>query len=416
MSAADMHRVRHMTNYMHEMGTKVTIAMVHEKYTPYEIDYNLSYTIPADIKIIKVGAVSNKLLKIIGIGSLALRCIWSYFIHINKLLEKEKFDLIFFSTTMFPIPVLGAYWKYKYGVPYVVDIQDMWHSDYYQNKPKHQKPKNYWFSYPLHKFTEPLSLKNCAGIVSVSQAYIDILQSRYTHLNNNNCLLQPFSALDKDFEILQRVKITNKIFDLNAKKTINIVYVGRGGEDMNTSLTYIFKALAMGLKEDEKTFSQIKMYFIGTSYTGSRYKPIEILAQKYSVSRYVSEHPKRYAYFEALNFLTQADMLIVPGSDDPNYTASKIYSYILAQKPILAVFHASSSIPEIINTSKSGEYMTFINKEIDENIVHSLYMKWHNMLKKIPYSPETDYEAFAPYTAQYMTMNIIQFFDRLSTE
>ena len=36
------------------------------------------------------------------------------------------------------------------------------------------------------------------------------------------------------------------------------------------------------------------------------------------------------------------DALFMPGSDDPAYTASKIYPYLLTRKPLLAIFNAES--------------------------------------------------------------------------
>jgi hypothetical protein len=80
---------------------------------------------------------------------------------------------------------LGAYWKKKHGIPYVIDMQDPWHSDYYKNKPKAERPKKYWISYRLNKYFEPIAMKNVDGLISVSKAYIDTLKQRYPQLQHN---------------------------------------------------------------------------------------------------------------------------------------------------------------------------------------------------------------------------------------
>ena len=57
--------------------------------------------------------------------------------------KKEKFDLVFFSNTQFITFTLGFLWKRLYGVPYVIDVQDPWRTDYYE-RPGSRKPPGGW--------------------------------------------------------------------------------------------------------------------------------------------------------------------------------------------------------------------------------------------------------------------------------
>jgi hypothetical protein len=137
-NAADMQRVRTSLPYFNEFGWDATIVAVDEKYADVVKDDLLVQSLPADIKIHKVNALGKKLTSKFGLGSLALRSLWYYRQTVNEILKKEKFDLVYFSTTQFPVCILGAYWKKRFGVPYVIDMQDPWHSEYYQDKPKNQ--------------------------------------------------------------------------------------------------------------------------------------------------------------------------------------------------------------------------------------------------------------------------------------
>ncbi len=50
---------------------------------------------------------------------------------------------------------------------------------------------------------------------------------------------------------------------------------------------------------------------------------------------------------EALNVLIQSDGLRVLGSDEPHYTASRIFPKLLAQRPLFGLYHTASSVCSI---------------------------------------------------------------------
>ena len=80
-------------------------------------------------------------------------------------------------------------------------MQDPWHSDYYNDKPKEQQPPKYWFSYRLNKFLEPIAMKNVDGLISVSGDYIKTLKTRYPQISNIPSTVITFGAFEKDFDI-----------------------------------------------------------------------------------------------------------------------------------------------------------------------------------------------------------------------
>src|ERR1700748_2686623 len=117
----------------------------------------LLLSISEDIKVYKVRALNKKWTSKIGLGSLALRSPWFYRQQVNALLRKGKYDLIYFSTTQFMICALGAYWKKRFGIPYVIDMQDPWYSTHYKDKPKDNRPSKYRLVYGLHKYLEAIA-------------------------------------------------------------------------------------------------------------------------------------------------------------------------------------------------------------------------------------------------------------------
>jgi hypothetical protein len=339
-NAADMQRIRMSLPYFAECGWQAEVVTVDERHSDMVKDEVLMDSLPADLKIHKVKALSKKVTSRFGLGSLALRSFWFYRQKVNQLLTASKFDLIYFSTTQFPVCVLGAYWKKRFGVPYVIDMQDPWHSEYYRDKPKDQRPPKYWFSYRLNKYLEPIAMKAVGGLISVSESYIADLKTRYPELASIPSSVIPFGYFEPDMGIASQN--LDKFNNLLSTDHINLVYVGRGGMDMQKAITPVFVVLKQFIETHPDT--RLKLYFVGTSYalTGAGTPTISPLAKQLGIEDYVVEMTDRISYYHTLITLQQADALFIPGSDDPKYTASKIYPYLLAKKPLLAIFNPDS--------------------------------------------------------------------------
>lgn len=410
-NAADMHRVRMSLPYFKEFGWDTEVVVVDEAYSDIVRDELLLQSIPADIKIHKVKALNKTWTSKFGLGSLALRAMWYYYKKVNQLLKTQKFDLVYFSTTEFPLCVLGAYWKKRFKVPYVIDMQDPWHSDYYRNKPREQQPQKYWFSYRLNKYLEPIAMKEVGGLISVSENYITVLKERYLLIKDIPQATITFGAYAPDLQIAadnyQKFKpLLNPAFK-------NIVYIGRGGADMHKALTVLFKTLKRGLDTDPALFNNLRFYFIGTSYApAGQGKPTVLpMANEYGVQNNVVEITDRISYYHTLLTLQQADALFIPGSDDPNYTASKLYPYLLTQKPLLAIFNRQSSVVSIVEQCTRHATVLTIPDDDDatDNKLYTLLSAWaKGDFQSIQLTGE-----FENYSARSLTLQQVALFNKV---
>jgi len=344
-----MQRVRMSLPYFKDYGWEAEVVAVDPAYTDLAQDELLSDTIPKDVKIHWVKALGKRWTSKLGFGSISYRCYPFIKKKVNHLLKEQHFDLVYFSTTQFQVCTLGAYWKKKFKVPYVIDMQDPWHSDYYRDKPRHQRPPKYWLSYRLNKFLEPKAMKQADGLISVSSQYIDTLKQRYPQLKTAPSAVITFGAFEPDMHIA--AANAAKFTPLLDSSTKNIVYIGRGGKDMHNAIKPLFDALKTELSNNAELPKQLKVYFIGTSYApnGQGEPTILPLAKTYGVEDMVVELSDRIGYYHTLNTLQQADALFIPGSDDPAYTASKIYPYLLTGKPLLAIFNAEGPALGVLN-------------------------------------------------------------------
>lgn len=403
-----MQRVRMSLPYFTQFGWDADVVVVDEKYSQMIKDDLLLQSVPPNVNIYKINAWSKKFTAKFGLGSLALRSLWFYRKKINQLLKTTKYDLIYFSTTQFPVTILGTYWKKKFAVPYIIDIQDPWHSDYYQDKPKDQRPAKYWFSYRLNKYLEPVAIKQVDGLISVSDGYINDLKKRYPTIKNQPSVTIPFGAFSPDLKIA--LDNQNKFKPLLNAGFTNLVYIGRGGNDMQPALTVIFKAFRNCIDSNKDLFKNIRLYFIGTSYApaGKGKQTILPLAKALGIEENVIELTDRISYYHTLNTLQQADALLMPGSDDPQYTASKIYPYLLTNKPLLAIFNSKSPA---LNVLKEYNAPFAYSYDADENIIEKISSFFMGVANGSISVTNYNQDATKKYSAENMTRLQCHFFD-----
>jgi len=416
INAADMHRVRQSLPYFSELGWEPVVLTVDEKYVEaYSTDPLLLYTIPAGIEIHKVAAWDVSRTRKFGLGALGMRSYTHLKRKGNELLKGRHFDLVYFSTTAFHVMALGPYWNKRFGVPFILDIQDPWRNDFYLDKPASERPPKFFIAYNIDKYLEARTVPRTAGIISVSQGYCDTFMQRYPSIQSHQCRVIPFGAAARDMDIMRQHISRSSIVTFSPDK-INIVYIGRGGHDMRFALDIIFTAFVKGRQTDPDLFSRIHFWFIGTSYAvaGTGRQTIVQVAKDHGVEENVTEIPDRIPYFDTLSLLQQADILLVPGSTDTNYTASKIYPYILARKPLLAVFHRKSSVLKVLEDTEYGSTVIFDDpKDGADKYAADCLSQLNKLLAQRGQTIDFNMQGFEQYTAKSMTEKQVNFFNQV---
>jgi hypothetical protein len=128
--------------------------------------------------------------------------------------------------------------------------------------------------------------------------------------------------------------------------------------------------------------------------------------------RLIDEHPARVPYLDALQILLDSDGLLLVGSEEAHYTASKVFPYILAEKPLLAIVNKSSSVVRILGESNVGHTITF---NIDEPVATKI-PEIASQIEQILATPDlhkppTNWKALDRYSARMMAQRLAMALD-----
>src|SRR5690242_17824411 len=110
LNGADMHRVRMSLPFFQERGYEPVILALDPEGTSLEQDPHLLATLPSDLRVFRVSPLPERATSWFGLRNPALRSVPSFIRTANQLIRRERVDLVYFSTTMFPLLALGPYW------------------------------------------------------------------------------------------------------------------------------------------------------------------------------------------------------------------------------------------------------------------------------------------------------------------
>lgn len=411
INAADMHRVRVSLPFFRDFGWEPHVLTVAPE-AGCASDGLLELTVPSNIPVERVASFPSAVTRRIGIGDAALRALPFINSAGLRLIRERGIDLVYFSTTVFFSMPFGRWWLRQTSVPFVLDIQDPWLSDYYETHPEATPPRKYALSQRLHARLERWTMARVGGLLSVSPDYLTTLAERYPRLRNVPSLVLPFAASATDFQIVAQHPQNNQYFDRGDGLT-HAAYVGRAGDDMRPALEILFAALARGRESFPSLFEPVRLHFIGTDYAdASRARQtVTPVATATGVGEVVSEATGRAPYFTALQVLRDARFLVLIGSNDPSYNASKVYPYLMTGQPIVAVVHERSPLVAVLRQASQVSLVTF-GENTASTTIEQLLSAWHRLLRNLPTATPAVAEA-ADFGAREMTRQQCELFDRV---
>ncbi|HKB65419.1 MAG TPA: glycosyltransferase [Pyrinomonadaceae bacterium] len=413
-------RIRFFAKHLPQFGWEPVVLTTQSGYYESQIDMENERLVPDGLRVVRTPALPASLMRKIGIGDLGLRTIGNHWRALSKLQKENKIDLIFIPVPPSITMVLGRLANLRFGIPYVVDYIDPWVTDYYWTLPRKQRPPKWLLSYVLSRCLEPFALRRARHITGVSQGTTDQVVRRYSWLSRADATEIPYGAEAGDFEYLREHPRQNPVFDGEDGK-IHICSVGAYVESMEQTLRAFFKAFLAAHKKSPELFDNVLLHFVGTTYATNGADPFRVtaIARDCGIEEWIREQPQRVSYLDSLQIMLDSQALILLGSSEPHYTASKVFPYILAERPLLTIFHEDSSVNTILDEVRPGRTVRFREKqnpcELADEISHHLEDMVGEMLRG-DWIPNIRWEAFDPYTTKALTGRLAETFDKAVAE
>ena len=403
-----VHRARFFTNHLEEFGWKPIVLTVEPQYLEEEPDWEFHKLIPKSLEIIRTPALSAKWTRKFGVGDLGIRSLWHHLRSAKKICKERKIDLLFIPAPPWHPFLIGPMIKKSFKIPYILDYTDPWVSSMGEYAPLWKK--SYWFR-KMAIWLEPFVVRHADHIVSVSDGTNEGIRSRYPFLKPEQFTSIPLGGEASDFEAIRKNPTKNNFFKEN-NGFFNFVYTGAMLPKAYGTLRTLFSALKKIEKDDPSLYSRIRLHFIGTTYAVNPSKRLVTpVAEEMGLSGIIYEYPKRVPYLEASTLLKQADAILAFGSAEPHYTASKIYPCILADRPLLAIYHEASSVVDVMKETKAGEVITYSTDRPVETKIEQIASTIKKMMRAEYAKPKTNWQAFEKYSARNMTKRLVDVFN-----
>jgi len=406
-------RSRFFTDHLREFGWEPVVITTAPEFYEWSVDPENEQLLRGDFEVIRTSAFRTSWTRKFGIGDLGIRSLWHHWCALSTLVRRRKIDLLLITVAPFYTMLLGRFAHMRFGLPYIIDFQDPYVTDYYKTVPASQRPPKWRISRAVAGVLEPFSVRHAAHLISVDAAYLRDMPERYPWISTADITGIQLGIEPEDFEYLRQHPRKNPIFSRNDDLR-HISYVGRGGPDILPVLRVLFRSIRHLSELEPELMRNTRFHFVGTNYaTGKMARELVLpLARETGVEQFVDEHPERVPYLDALQILIDSSALLVLGSTSSHYSASKLFPYILAKRPLLPIFHSSSSVVRILKETRAGSATSFESEADLQNRQSVIEDRLKGLLNLSPHEETTpDMEAFEPYTARSVCSALARIFD-----
>lgn len=272
---------------------------------------------------------------------------------LQKYLNLNKVDAIISTGPPHSMHLIAQKLHKKNKLKWIADFRDPW-TDLYYNKDFSEQS----FAKKKNKILEKSVLKNADCVLTVSES-----------------LKEQFSINARRVEVITN-GYDNEIRsaeDTVLDKLFTISYIGLLPKQSNPKL--FFKVLQELCSQNEDFKNDLKLNFIGDISDDVRVEVLKNNLEKNTSFKGYVDHEK------AIEFQNKAQvlLLLIPNIEkSKGILTGKLFEYLIAKRPILAIGPEDGDLAEIIKETDSGTLIDFSNREQ----LSSEILKFYHQYKK----------------------------------
>ena len=420
-TSAGTHRVRLLAPHLPAYGWEPTVVAVDPRDYESRLDPGLAELVPPSLRVVRSRVWPVKWTRRFGVGDLGLRAMRGLYGTCADLLRRERFDALFITIYPSYPALLGPMLKRRFGIPFVLDYQDPWVGSWgltvgggTNGQPDFKSRLSRFIATHL----EPIAARAADAITAVSAGTYQAIRQRYDGFDDKLYAAIPLGGELGDFDHLRQRPRANPYFD-PGDGLCHVCYVGTLLPLGFETLRALLKAAALLRQRQPKLYQKLRLHFFGTSnQTTSDVAPRVLpIAEQLGVADCVTELAPRIDYLDALTVQTQASAILMLGSSERHYTASKLYPGLLARRPILALYHEASSVVEILRRAAkppSVRVVTYGDAERAESRVEAIYEELAALVAEPVYRPaDVAMDEVKEFSAESLAGKLADVFDRV---
>ena len=355
---AGVHRPRLVANFLPNHGWQPVVLTVDEKYYEEPLDPDMLKTVAGHVEVVKTESLS--VIQVMGkrvIGDIGIRAFGHLYREAKAIIQSRKIDFIWIPIPSWYTSILGRLLFQRYRIPYGIDYIDPWVS---QLAPHHKTFSRAWLARLVALLLEPIAVHKASLLSGVATPYYQGVLDRNFKTRPIAHVGMPYGFDPND----HRIPLTDIDYPWSCEATVRpFVYAGAFLPQSHLFVRCLFQAMANLVKKGEWA-ANTHFYFLGTGHYGGT--TIAEYANRSGVSHLVTEVHERYPFLHIQQFLRDSAGVLILGSTEKHYTASKTFQCLLSGRPIWTVLHAASSAADIIKACSADQFSTFYEENTTE--------------------------------------------------
>ena len=256
---------------------------------------------------------------------------------LKEYLAKNDMDIVISSGPPHSLHLIGMALKEELGIKWVADFRDPWTTIHY-----HQ-------SLRLNKRAQKKHLKLESQVLN--NADLVVVTSLNTKKEFQKTTNKPIEVITNGYDISEKI-------ESNLDAQFSIAHIGSLLTNRNPELLW---EILSELKDENKVFSKNLLIKLVGAVSEDVLESLAVfgLTENYKTLGYVSHQ-------EAIQIQHDAQVLLLVEMDSPETKSiipGKLFEYVAANRPILAIGPEGSDVEGIIKETNTGVYFKYTDKE-----------------------------------------------------
>ncbi|MCD6544630.1 MAG: glycosyltransferase family 4 protein [Flavobacteriaceae bacterium] len=270
--------------------------------------------------------------------------------YLTEYLKSNKIDIVITTGPPHSLHLIGMELKNRFPIKWISDFRDPWTDiDYFHQLPLTEK------AIQKHKELEKSVLQHSDAVIVIGKT----MKEKIDKCNRNIHVIS--NGFDGD--------VADSEIELDKK--FSITHIGLMNADRNPKT--LWKALSEMMSENSEFSRNLEIKLIGE--VADEVKNYIADQKLEGNTKYISYVPHQ----KVMNYQREAQVLLLAVNNVPSakgIITGKIFEYLHAKRPILAIAPKDGDLAEIITKTNAGFVVDFNDKENLKKIILKLYKKY----------------------------------------